>query len=879
MSTQYRIHPAIGIARLGNSPTDFCISPEEPAALPLECDAMGNPSRTPDGQSERRVTKFKDNQGRIKRQAARFRIYVYDETNPEGRPLSIGDPISGGGNQGVLIDIQWRVHLANKKASWYRFKQLEGEHGYSPDHPRRNASVTADEARQRLIIDPGPRMVDAHTRRQAQFDRDGGNLYATSFPPPLKPLSIDTLGELKTDNEGRLLVLGGHGNSGSYLYNDFAQPRIDDYANNDGWFDDTSDGPVTARLVMYSKQVGRKRYIDVEYPAWVLVGYPAYVPEILDLVTMDDLIEDMSIRNFAYRTDLYGEAGTFDNPQVIDPTDTAGLVIWQSGRLRWNPDYRPWFYRDIWPILFRPDEFSYLNNILGQSNYPHNQSPRGNLDPRKLGVPPQVNWVKVKSAEAACIAKQHSGELLIGALEPALDLLEKQAQGQGEMRLGSALLSTTFADTLRNATSAYAAAKYGAESDAGFRLFMGALRGESAAGADAGADTAGGAPEERLQQAIQSAIDKAFPGDDQESLRHGLEVTVNDQLSRYLNGKLLEECRSRAIVASTTDTYRDFRTYLFDLLRRPGEENVFRIGAKPDSRVHGLPLMPLLCGDNPLSNYLPSKFFRLTDYQYFLLRQWSLGLFINEEREGWGPQDPWQPYTQGWTNKTGRDLDRGVLSNLLGGSFCPGAEAGWNMRNPAIYLEPYRIKADPDFSSFSETAAQANANEGQGGIPETAYGAYLGSELSQDDNFNQGIQPGDITKHMAVPWQSDFNECTTQPIDVTYETWVKTYKSQHDSLMEREQKVWDTIWWPGHRPMQAYELSGFHNGQAQFKWVDWSLGIPQTNAGDLKMATEWWRLGFILRNPYLPAGNVLPSEAPPIQKYIAVERSDLREEP
>ena len=82
----YRIHPGIGIARLGDSHDEFCISPETPAALPIACDQQGNPRLTPDGQSELRITKFKDPQGRIKRQAARFHIYVYDEKSPQGRP-------------------------------------------------------------------------------------------------------------------------------------------------------------------------------------------------------------------------------------------------------------------------------------------------------------------------------------------------------------------------------------------------------------------------------------------------------------------------------------------------------------------------------------------------------------------------------------------------------------------------------------------------------------------------------------------------------------------------------------------------------------------------------------------------------------------------
>ena len=57
-----KIFPAIGIARVGNSPTEFFIGPER----------VGETS-APEGG-------FKDAQGRIKRQAARFRIFGYDAT-------------------------------------------------------------------------------------------------------------------------------------------------------------------------------------------------------------------------------------------------------------------------------------------------------------------------------------------------------------------------------------------------------------------------------------------------------------------------------------------------------------------------------------------------------------------------------------------------------------------------------------------------------------------------------------------------------------------------------------------------------------------------------------------------------------------------------
>jgi hypothetical protein len=862
MPTTYRIHPGIGIARLGNSPDAFCISPEQPAALPIDCDASGNPRLSPDGLTELVVRTFKDDEGRIKRQAARFQIFAYDDEHPGGRPLKLGDQIEGGGNAGTLVNIQWRVYLANKKSSWYQFQQLDGEHGYDPSHPLRNAALTDENVRQRLIIDPGPRTVDHQTTRAARFRRDGGN-YATTFPPALEPNSIDTLGDLLTDDTGRLLVLGGHGNSGSYLFDDFGQPRIDNYANNDGWFDDTSDGPVMARLTMFSSLVGQIRFVDVEYPAWVVCAYPAYVPEILDVVTMDDVIEDMAIRKFAERTDLYGTSGTFNDPQRSAPTDEGALIHWRAGRLRWNPDYKPWFYRDIWNILYRPDQYNYLCDVLGQSNFPHNQSTRGTFDYEKLGCPPVVDREAVAACEKKCIKDHHSGDLFLEGLAAELALLETTVPGaySGSAITQRHLLTEKRAGKLRDSVSNFARNLIGktADKDAGDYLEQWLTASESAPDA-----------KEKLKHDIDQILgaDPLYPEDIANSFSRG----VHEHLQKYLSGQLLRECWRKCINANTYDPYGPMRTYLFDLLRAPGEENQFMITGRPDSRVHNLPRMPLLCGDNPISNVLPSKFFRLTDYQYYVLRQWAFGLFYNEKVEGWADPDPLHPYA-GWVNRTGRDLDRGVISNILGGSFCPGGEIGWVMRNPSIWLEPYRLKADPAFSSFGQTAAQANAFHGL--VPDEDYAFYAGDDLSQKNDFVTGLQPGDFTKYMSVPWQADFNECSTQTIDVTYEKFNKIFpSSDNDALMKREQRAWETLWWPAHRPMQTFVKIAADDGTAKYVWRDWTPGIPQTYAGDLRMVTEWWRLGFVCSNP---GGDIQPStggvdnDNPP---YISVERTE-----
>jgi hypothetical protein len=745
----YRIHPGIGIARLGNSDSEFYLAPETPAGRPQDCDADGNALFGADGVAPQYVSHYKDAQGRVKRQAARFQIYVYDAENPKGRPLQIGDRVQGGGNSGKLVDIRWRVYLANKKACWYRFNATEGEHGYPPNARRRNPDVQGD-ARSRLIIDPGPRIVNATDQRRASFDRHGEDAYAPTFPPPnLQPFPIDTLGEMMTDNAGRLIVLGGHGRSGSETQAP-GGPQIEDYANNDGWYDDTSDGPVMARLVMFSDEVQGLRYVDVEYPAWAVVGYPRFVPQILDMVTADDVMHDLALREFASDTSLYGTQGTFDDPACIDAHDAGQLSHWKATRLTWNKEYRPWFFRDVWPILYRPDEFRWLTDALGQSNFPHDQQNRGTFDPTKLCVMPS-HYATRAAREASRSPK-----------------LMRANASQGE-----------------------------------------------------------------------AAMETADPDDGPDE-----------------NGRWRR------------DDYWAMRNFLFDLLRLPGEENEFRVVDRISSRLHNLPLMPLLCGDNPLTNTSPSKFLRLTDFQLFILKQWADGNFIDDGAMGWLPPgySPFQPYPT-TPPANGHELDRGVMTNVLGGAFCPGGEIGWVMRNPSIFREPFRIKADRSWSDFYQSAAQANQVSTGTQIADFTFS--MEDPLSQDDDFVVGLQPGDLTKTMALPWQADFNECSTQPIDITYTDWNTIYPaSQNDPRMAAKRKVWETMWWPAHRPLQVWENVG--GGLSQ---LDWSRGVPQTNAGDLKMVSEWAKLPFVIPNPALsPEDQKKAASDLKAPKFVAVER-------
>lgn len=312
MAPYFKVHPGIGIARVGNSP-EFSFSPEEPQGLPTE---IVNGTEQP-------VSSFRDSQHRLKREACRFRLYRYDDDHPD-RPAQ--RVVAG---QDGVQRIEWTVHLANKKAVWYEFQQIQGEMGYGPKHPLRNAGKKGSE-RQSLIIDPGPQTLTGPQQRREFARGQGQPGYKQSFPPEgLAPFPINTLGEIRTDDRGELIVVGGFGNSGSTE----TTPTITHYANNDTWFDDVSDGPVTATIFMEDGSVQ-----TVDFPAWVIVVPPAFVPQLRPIVTLFDSIFDVFVRKFEHSP-----------------------AIFKSGL--WQADYKPDFKTEVLSILQRPDAYRWVMKI------------------------------------------------------------------------------------------------------------------------------------------------------------------------------------------------------------------------------------------------------------------------------------------------------------------------------------------------------------------------------------------------------------------------------------------------------------------------------------------------------------------------------------
>lgn len=363
----YRVHPAIGIARVGNS-EEYYLGPETAAGLPLP-GQPDNPARgglpiNADTGATITSKDLRDTSGAFKRQAARFRIIQYPADAVGSYPTGQGTEVAIGStvNGKKVKDIIWTVHVANKKANTYVLREnppTAGIVGYEngnlpPLRNLNNPAVGSNDPNNpgritKLTIDPGPRTISGSNSGNVKFNKATtasiyqsgtgivqlGN-YPKSFPSDSFNLycpagSIDTLGELRTDGQGRLLVLGGYGCACGW---DVKPPdyKLPYDVNNDNWFDDASDGPVSAVLVLDDGSAQ-----PVQVGAWVVTTDPGYAPQTLNIVSLWDDMYDTFVRNLALAPALYdGAKNGFQGSYAASFPDQLYPIFQSVALQRWN---------------------------------------------------------------------------------------------------------------------------------------------------------------------------------------------------------------------------------------------------------------------------------------------------------------------------------------------------------------------------------------------------------------------------------------------------------------------------------------------------------------------------------------------------------------
>jgi len=221
------IHPAIGIARVGNSADAFYFAPEIPCALPLG--------------------PFKDEAGAMAKQVTRFRIYGYDTDGRVVGEITAND-----------ARIDWSVILGNSKAAWYGANEPLDLPQAKP-MPLRNANRPDRDSL--AVVSNVVRVTGAGATPRAL---SGGRFLGRRV----------ALGEILTDSQGHLLVMPGTGRAISSP----DAPPLSGFADNNGWTDTTADGPVFATV-----RIGDRTLTAA--PARVVCSSPNYGPGIASGMT------------------------------------------------------------------------------------------------------------------------------------------------------------------------------------------------------------------------------------------------------------------------------------------------------------------------------------------------------------------------------------------------------------------------------------------------------------------------------------------------------------------------------------------------------------------------------------------------------------------
>lgn len=333
-----RIHPGIGIARLGNS-DEFYIGPEAPGVV---VDPGGSGGPGPEGGT------YRDGQARLKRQAQRYRVYAYDADDKVIAELT--------SDSGLVRSMRWRVHVRNMKAANYAF---QGPYLFDPDKLR-NPSIQPGKKpieRDQLIIDPG-----VHTIASGQTDavvmkgdvftgiekgRLPGALRFEGFTPKDISQEVEVtyapahgieLGQLRLDPQDRLLFVPAPGkgdcvttprvalsnpsetvnppngpeNGENPLTNQFA------YFNVPGWWDDTCGGEIDVTVTLadgtvLSTRNGVKAETDEgtrnpQAGAWIVTAPPKFAPHMYHVVSILDRVYEAFPEAYPYagqKTNFY----------------------------------------------------------------------------------------------------------------------------------------------------------------------------------------------------------------------------------------------------------------------------------------------------------------------------------------------------------------------------------------------------------------------------------------------------------------------------------------------------------------------------------------------------------------------------------------------
>ncbi|WP_108868328.1 LodA/GoxA family CTQ-dependent oxidase [Aquimarina aquimarini] len=337
------------------------------------------------------------------------------------------------------------------------------------------------------------------------------------------------------------------------------------------------------------------------------------------------------------------------------------------------------------------------------------------------------------------------------------------------------------------------------------------------------------------------------------------------------------------------------REEIFNLFRDPAyhytNEPIIPSKEKTDITNRGsgkealkLPYYPGDAIDYPGS---PAQWFAIPPMLYEQLKNWRDGKFETPSDFDFQTIDEMGAFYQKQFLEANKEeskkpllMTRAVLETLYGGGFHPGVELTWPMRHDLIYAEnnmtfPWVSQGDFNYGFYGLREVRLNAATQieQKDIFYNDFGFQMNSEdiresmdPANEKNWLWKLPPGDLTKWMGIPWQSDAGSCQAVFIEKQYPipSWWAANLPVHVLSSESYQKLLDpTILDDTKRNIYANRLAWLHTADTGFVGYHAEGGYIN---GLINMVYQWKKIGVV-------AGRKLDSDVEGLPKLVYVSHS------
>ena len=191
----------------------------------------------------------------------------------------------------------------------------------------------------------------------------------------------------------------------------------------------------------------------------------------------------------------------------------------------------------------------------------------------------------------------------------------------------------------------------------------------------------------------------------------------------------------------------------------------------------------------------------------------------------------------------GEYLDKAVLANCLGGRFDPGIDMTFIVRQPDLYIQDWQTSGAGPFRIKAKPLHYLQAQPDQPFLTEGYVPLHTG---------NTGLEPGDTSKFMSIPWHTDYNSCAT------HRTTPNPSTPQPSTTL-----YWS---WPAQRPVAVYLAKDVKDGKLgsqrySVRGTGAQSDNPETQGryqDYIDMVGNWHRLGVVIQGSAIDPGTYDP---------------------